>query len=307
MKKYTKRGLAIVLALCLCLSALTTIAFASTGGLDRNPSDIQPMTFDYVRDHINSMVSGMTNKYVLKDSSNVDLSRDVYILDPRIVSIRVDTSDVDWNTYGVYPIRYTVCFKPAVNDSYKTLALGPNESEAHDKDAKLGGFNGDKILTNRSLAYVYTDCASKLSNNEYATMMFGAEVNIGAPSYLDDFVKQAVPVYQSNTQMYSTSNKPEIPNRYYKNLSGNYSNKSFTVKAPFSIAIGEDGYFCSRCGKRFTVAGNHSYTTYGYAYEAAEVHKCDNGKGYNWITFDGHKRDCKVGDSFSVEIFTPNV
>lgn len=306
MKRITKRGLAIVLALCLCFSAFATISFASTGGLDRNPSDIQPMTFDYVRDHINSMVSGMTNKYVLKDSSNVDLSRDVYILDPRIVSIRVDTSDVDWNTYGVYPIRYTVCFKPAVNDSYKTLSLGPSESAAHDKDAKVGGITNNNSHTNRSLCYVYTDCASNLKNNEFVGVTFGAEVHVGAPSYLDDFVKQAVPVYQSNTQMYSTSNKPEIPTKHYKNLYGNYSYKECKVKTPFTLIVGEDGYYCSRCGKRFTVVGKNSYVSPDYAYSAAEVHKCDNGKGYNWITFDGHESNFKVGDTFSVEIFTPN-
>lgn len=306
MKKITKRGLAIVLALCLCLSALTATAFASTGGLDRSPNDIKPMTFDYVRDHINSMVSGMTNKYVLKGSTNVDLSRDVYILDPRIVSIRVDTSDVDWNTYGVYPIRYTVCFKPAKNDSYQTLSLAARDNEARDKDAKLGGIDLKGYNNNRSLDYVYTDCASKLSSNEYVTLIFGAEVNVGAPSYLDDFVKQAVPVYQSNTQMYSSSNKPEVPNKYYKNLAGTFSYKTCKVTKPFKLIIGEEGYYCSRCGKRFSYVGQHSYVGAGYADDAVSEHKCDNRKGYNWITFDGHKRDFKVGDTFNVEIFTPN-
>lgn len=307
-RKILSSVLSLVMALCLCASLLAVpgLALNQPGGLSRKAGDIQPMTFDYVRKNINTMVQGMTNKYVLKGSTNVDLSRDVYILDPRIVSIRVDTSDVDWNTYGVYPIRYTVCFKPATKDQYKTLSLGPKDARAYDKDAKLGGITTKNRHTNRSLCYVYTDCASKLSDREYVAITFGAVVNVGAPSYLDNVVKQAVPVYQSNTQMYSTSKRPDVPSKYYQNLSGKYSYLSCKVVTPFNLIVGEQGYYCSRCGKRFTYTGEHSYIDASYADDAVSEHVCTDGKGYNWITFEGHERDFKAGDSFQVEIFTVN-
>lgn len=309
-RKILSSVLSLVMALCLCASLLAVpgLALNQPGGLSRKAGDIQPMTFDYVRKNINTMVQGMTNKYVLKGSTNIDLSRDVYILDPRIVSIRVDTSDVDWNTYGVYPIRYTVCFKPATKDQYSTLSYTAVQARVYDKDAKLGGRNDggmyDQAFTNRSECYPFTDCASRLKNDEYVTLTFGAVVHVGAPSYLDDFVKQAVPVYQSNTQMYSTSKAPAAPARYYQNLAGTFSMNSYTVKTSFKLMVGEAGYHCNRCGKKFTYTGVHSYIDASYADDAASSHKCDDGKNHGWATFSGHCSSFSAGDSFHVEVFT---
>lgn len=329
MKKSAyKKITSLIMALMMCLSIGTCTVFAATTNSDsglisdllskattssraqtRKTGDIQPMTFDYVRKNINNMVQNMGHKYVLKGSTNVDLSRDIYITDPRIVNVRVDTSDVDWNTGGVYPIRYTVCFKPSNPDKYDTASLNIKDAKAYDKDARLSGTtisseygtsDAPGAHTNRSVCYVYTDCSSRLQNNQYTTLTFGALVHVAVPAYLDNLLGKAVPIYQSNTTMYSTSKAPEIPNRYYENLQGSFQYLSYKVTTQFRLKVGDSGCACNYCGKKYNETGAHAY--YSYAKEGVESHHCEHSG--SWSTYSAWSQEFVSGDTFRVEIFT---
>lgn len=110
-------------------------------GTDNNQNNTQPTdnsnvkvtkthTIEDMIDNIDKYVSGVTNKEVVYGAKNVNLADDVKILDPSSVkSVIVDTSGVEWDQVGTWPIKFTICFKPAKNDSSDLDKIGDSKNK----------------------------------------------------------------------------------------------------------------------------------------------------------------------------------
>lgn len=149
-------------------------------------------------ENIDQYVSGVENKGAVYGANNIDLSSDVKILDPAsIAAVVVDTTGVEWDQYGIWPVKYTICYKPDKNDTTDLSKLDQTD-----------------YGRNQSAYSIYTDIASKLKDNEYATLDIIKYVDISTAEILNldkkDGSLKYNHVFTDDSQLYKFNQKKTI-------------------------------------------------------------------------------------------------
>lgn len=264
----------------------------SSSVLTRRPENIQPMSLNYLMSHLDELVTGFHDKGVFYQAKNVDLKSDIHILDPRIVYATMDDSKVDVNKCGIYPVSYTICYKPLVNDTYNKNDTPPYS-----------------LSTRDGITYTLSDIASRLSGDEYITVKFQSAVIVSTKTYWDAVLQnpdeyfkhhQINPntyIYQDNMKRYDHG-LPLPSGPYYPNLTGTFKVKTASITQDFITDVGGFGYFCAKCGKTFTPFewGNH----FEEAVSQHEFQQCHS----NWVTMDTVTHHYHVGDTINFSIFS---
>lgn len=262
--------------------------------LTRNPEDIKPMSLDYVINNMDNLITGIHDKYIVSGSSNIDVKRDVKIIDPRIVAVFVDDSKVDTSKIGDYPLKYTICFKPLLNDSSNQQKLVPSKNNQESRDG--------------SSFYTYTDLAKHLQTNEYVALNLQSIVYVGVKSYANTVmskpdwyyqhqgVKPSTYYYESNMQRFD-SNPIKPVSQYFLNLNGSFVNKTASVTVPFTTQIGMGGAWCAKCGALFAT---HEW---GYHVNDAIIAHEETSCKANWVTLPSVSHNVPAGSSLNFSIF----
>lgn len=279
-------------------------------GTDNNQNNTQPVdnsnikvtkthTVEDMINNIDKYVSGVTNKEVVYGAKNVNLADNVKILDPKSVkAVIVDTSGVEWDKLGTWPIKFTICFKPAKNDN-----------------SDLDKIDQTDYHRNPSANYVYTDLANNLKDNEYVALDIIKSVGIGKVEYYNNsHIKEELAhtkIYTDNSKQYDFTQtvdnaEPGSDNGVkiqYIGAHGDFISKSVKVTKSFQYVTGEAGYYCAKCHKRFCSHGKNRYGTEYDTESGIEDHEGSYCKS-NWITFD--ETDTKFyspGDDFTLTIW----